>query len=184
LYKDWLFYPPIIRTKDDANRVYEDRIEETYERILKHTEDVAETARGSALIEQKMMKYGIKDKLREVIKRFTQEGKPKGWTRYKERAKIKEEIGEPMRKELEEEHTYLVEFQVVQTYQFQAHTKMMPDDLFDYYINEGDENNFQSLVDRVKQGKAVPKGEPEYVDESLELVLLGKGNGIITSRRY
>lgn len=90
-----------------------------------------------------------------------------------------------MKKIYDEEELYAVEFQIVQTYQFQVKTKKKIDDLLDYYIDEGDENSFQTLVDRVKEGKALLKGEPEYVDESLEVLhLSNESHTIIERRRY
>jgi ribosome assembly protein YihI (activator of Der GTPase) len=90
-----------------------------------------------------------------------------------------------LKKVHDEEELYVVEYQVVQTYQFQVRTKKKIDDLYDYYLDEGDENNFQGLIDRVKEGRALPKGEPEYVDESLEVLQLSKkSHTIIGSRRY
>ncbi len=178
-YKDWMFFPPRIETADEGEKIINDWIESEFEKLRGFGGGVSDEK-----IEKYMDMFEIREHIRGLVERFVMEGKPKGWSIHRERDKIREELGEKVVKQYEEDETYIVEFQVVQTYQFQAHTKMTIDDLLEYYIDEETGVEKPELLQKVIDGKVVPVGKPEMVDESLEITQVrGESNTIVERRR-
>ena len=177
-YRDWLIYPPHIETEADADKM----IAEWKAEEINMFKDI----RGSDhrdLARKYMDKYEINEHIENLTKRFVKELHPKGWNVYRERDKLKEEIGKPVVKRYDENETYLVEFEVVQKYQFQAHTKMTIDDLFDHYVDQNTWLESPELIKKVIDGKVVPVGEQKIVDKSLHIIhVRGKSNTIVAGR--
>ncbi len=175
-YRDWLIYPPRFETGSDAEKV----ITEWISREIEKFEDFRGGNYGD-VARKYMNKFGIGEHIESLTCRFVKENHRKGWTPFKERNQILQELGRFKVTKDDKEKRYIVEFKVTQTYQFTARTKMDIDSLFDYYIDEKTGLEKPELLDKVKNGNATPNGDLKLVDESLDISQL---NDNLTKRDW
>jgi len=187
LYSDWLYYPPIIRTKEHGKKLYLEKIKDIYSKFKNIDYDGDTTI----LVNGFLNKFKIKEQLNELIGRFTQEGKPLGWSRYKERAKILKEQGKDVKEGLlEEKQEYVIEFSVEVPFRLKVKSNMNIDDLFDYYC-EGSGGSYHMKEDMFKEmvanGEAKMHFDHKELDvsnESLYIMKVRDNNHIVESRIF
>ncbi len=183
LYSDWLFYPPIIRTEDEAYNVFSGRVRYDMDRMRRMFNDTVPIEQIDAWSRESMSKYDTVARLRAVTFRFCQYGKPDGWTRYRERDSIQKENGK-VRVNDGEKKTYLVEFDVVQRYQLQAHTTMSIDDLFDHFTDGAKNVYEEGMLAKVDKELVVKVKDRKIPKLSFSVTQITDKEHIITSRWF
>ncbi len=188
LYKDWLFYPPRIETQEDADSIYQERVNDEFDRIIRNF-NTSNIDTIKSYIENSMDKYKIEERLDAVVSRFCRAGKPRGWTRYKERDKILISQGKKVEhKKLGDDEKYIIDFHVTKSYRFAVRADMSVDDMFEWYSKNGeggmplDEDKFKKLLE---DGTAVETENFRRIEpESLWVIKVDKNNWIIDSRIF
>ena len=186
-YEDWLYYPPKIETKDEADDIVSKKISKAKKKIV---DAFPEEDKGKLFeyISGAMKKYDIVKRYRMLVYRFCKEMHPAGWTRYKERNKILEEMGKKVKNDTTEKKEYIIEFGAVVTYKAKVRTTMDIDDLFEYYCDDSGSLNMdhKKLAEMIKDGSAKPysDGGIHIEDESLSVMRVKDDNHIIDSRMY
>lgn len=187
LYKDWLFYPPRIETKEEAEVLITERICNEINRVMRAFPDEP-ISKVNASIAKAMNKYDVANRVRSLTYRFCEEMHDGKWTRYKERDKILKELGKYQKPEVKQRR-YLVEFQYDKTYRFQADSQLNIDELFDYYRKDsghGYVTDISKLKPTIEKGiaRVYETGKIVNPEKSLYIMEVDENNHILQSRLF